>query len=161
MSIDRQLAYAALFGGARAPAPPATRVAIVTCMDSRIDPPVVFGLDPGDANIIRNAGGVIDDGVLRSLTISQHLLGTTGVLIVQHTGCGVLGLDDDALEARLVDHAGEAPAWRGRGFPELEASVREAVRAVRSYPFLLHTDNVRGAILDLESGGAVEVTVED
>jgi carbonic anhydrase len=157
MAIDRQLAYAALFGGARVPAPPSTGIAVVTCMDSRIDPAVVFGLDPGDANLIRNAGGIVDDGVIRSLSLSQHFLGTTGVLIVQHTGCSVHGLDDDAFERKLVERSGERPAWRPGGFADLEESVRHAVGTVRASPFLLHTDNVRGAVLDLIGGGVREV----
>jgi carbonic anhydrase len=158
MAIDRQLAYAALFGGARAPAPPSTGIAVVTCMDSRIDPAVVFGLDPGDVNLIRNAGGVVDDGVIRSLSLSQHFLGTTGVLIVQHIGCSVHGLDDGAFERQLVERSGERPSWRPGGFLDLDESVRHAMETVRSSPFLLHTDNVRGAVLDLINGGVREVT---
>ncbi len=158
MGIDRQLAYAALFGGARVPAPPATGVAIVTCMDSRIDPPVVLGLDPGDANIIRNAGGVVDDGVIRSLSLSQRFLGTTDVLILQHTGCSLIDLDDDEYQARMEREGGETPTWRAGGFSDLDASVRAGVLRVRSSPFLLHTDRVRGAVLDLIDGGVREVT---
>ena len=155
--MDRQLAYAALFGGARVPAPPGTGVAIVTCMDSRIDPPVVFGLDPGDANSIRNAGGLVDDGVIRSLSLSQRYLGTTGVLIVQHIGCSVHGLDDEAFERQLIEESGVKPPWRAGGFADLEESVRHAMRTVRESPFLLHTDNVRGAVLDLIGGGVTEI----
>lgn len=155
--IDRQLAYADLFRGARTPAPPSTRVAVVTCMDSRIDPAVVFGLDPGDANLIRNAGGIVDDGVIRSLAISQRLLGTTSVLIVQHVGCGVHGLDDDDFERGVVADAGTPPPWRAGGFRDLTQSVRAGMRAVRESPFIPHTGDVRGAVLDLIDGGVREV----
>lgn len=158
MAIDRQLAYAALFGGARVPAPPSTGIVVVTCMDSRIDPAVVFGLDPGDANLVRNAGGIVDDGVIRSLSLSQHFLGTTGVLIVQHIGCSVHGLDDGDFERQLFERSGERPRWSPGGFADLDESVRRAVETVRSSPFLLHTDNVRGAVLDLIGGGVREVT---
>jgi carbonic anhydrase len=158
--IDRQLAYARLFRGAKVLAPPATGVAIVTCMDSRIDPPVVFGLEPGDANIIRNAGGVVDDDVIRSLSLSQHFLGTTGVLIVQHVGCRVHGLDDSEFERTLVEQTGVTPPWRGGGFDDLEESVRRSMRLVRESPFLPHRDNVRGAVLDLIDGGVTEVRLD-
>lgn len=158
MGIDRQLSYAALFGGARVPAPPASGVAIVTCMDSRIDPPVVLGLDPGDANIIRNAGGLVDNGVIRSLALSQRYLGTTHVLILQHTGCSLIGLDDDEFEERVRAESGSTPPWRAGGFHDLESSVRDAMEAVRSSPYLVHTDGVRGAVLDLINGGVTEVS---
>lgn len=155
--IDRQLAYAALFCGARAPAPPATRVAVVTCMDSRIDPAVVFGLDPGDVNLIRNAGGIVDEGTIRSLAVSQRLLGTRSVLIVQHVGCGMHGLDDDDFERAVAEDAGTAPPWRAGGFADLDESVRAAMRAVRESPFVPYTDDVRGAVLNLIHGGVREV----
>lgn len=158
MGIDRQLARAQFFAGARVPAAPATGVAIVTCMDSRIDPPVVLGLLPGDANIIRNAGGLVDDGVIRSLALSQRYLQTREVLVIQHTGCSLVGLDDDEFEATVVAQSGARPTWRAGGFPDLEQSVLKAVRQLRESPFLLHRDAIRGAILDLVGGGVTEVT---
>lgn len=157
MGIDRQLQYAALFGGARVPAPPASGVAIVTCMDSRIDPPVVLGLDPGDANIIRNAGGLVDDGVIRSLVLSQRYLATREVLIIQHLGCSLIGLDDEEFADDIERRVGARPRWAAGGFDDVEASVRRAMARVRESPYLLHTDAVRGAVLDLVGGGAHEV----
>lgn len=157
MPVDRQLRYASMFRGSTLAREPSDQVAIVTCMDCRIDPVAVFGLERGEAHVIRNAGGVVNDEVIRSLSISQHTLGTTGVLIVQHIGCGLEGLDDEEY-LRLMDRtAGRRPTWQPGGFADAEASLRRSMEVVRNSPFLLVRDNVRGAILDTLNGGIREV----
>jgi carbonic anhydrase len=135
------------------PPHPALRLAIVTCMDARIDPYAVFGLKPGEAHIIRNAGGLVSPYTLRSLALSQRALGTREVLVAQHTDCGVHGLDDEKLAAQITAEVGFPPAWRGGGFADLEESVRASIRRLRAAPELPHRDAVRGAIIDLVSGG--------
>ena len=140
------------------PPHPALGVAIVTCMDARIDPYAVFGLSPGDAHIIRNAGGLVSPYTLRSLVLSQRALGTREILVAQHTDCGVHGLDDEALAAEITAEVGFPPSWRGGGFADLEESVRASMRRLRASPELPHRDGVRGAIIDLVHGGVREVT---
>ncbi|HEU4802313.1 MAG TPA: carbonic anhydrase [Solirubrobacterales bacterium] len=135
---------------------PRRRLALVTCMDCRIDPLDAAGLEPGDAHVIRNAGAVVTTDVSRSLALSQRALGTEEVWIVKHTDCGLLGLDDreflDAVEAET----GERPGWTPGGFDSLEEGVREAVEQVRSDPALA-SSAVRGFILDVEGGELMEI----
>ena len=135
---------------------PSRRLAVLTCMDCRIEPLASFGLDPGEAHVIRNAGAVVTADVRRSLALSQRALGTEEVWIVKHTDCGLLGLDDreflDALEA----DTGERPGWTPGGFVSLEKGVREAVEQIRSDPALA-SSAVRGFILDVESGELTEI----
>jgi carbonic anhydrase len=135
---------------------PRRRLALVTCMDCRIDPLDAAGLEPGDAHVIRNAGAVVTSDVSRSLALSQRALGTEEVWIVKHTDCGLLGLDDreflDAVEAET----GERPGWTPGGFDSLEEGVREAVEQVRSDPALA-SSAVRGFILDVEGGELMEI----
>ncbi len=139
------------------PSPPRLRVTILTCMDARIQTARLFGLAPGEVHVLRNAGGIVDEGALRSLVISQRLLGTREVLVLQHTGCGMIGLDDEAFAADVERHSGRRPAWRAGGFTDLEESVRRSVAALRAEPTLPHRDRVRGAVLDLAAGGVREV----
>jgi carbonic anhydrase len=149
--------HAAAFRGADLAPAPRLGVAIVTCMDARIDPARALGLEPGDAHVIRNAGGLVTDDVIRSLAISQHELGTREVLVIQHTRCGLLGLDDAELAQRLEAAAGSAPAWSGGGFDDLEASVRDGVARIRGCPFLPHRERVRGFVYEVETGAVREV----
>jgi carbonic anhydrase len=139
---------------------PALGLAIVTCMDARIDPYAVFGLRPGDAHIIRNAGGLVSPYTLRSLALSQRALGTREILVAQHTDCGLHGLDDEALAAEITAEVGFPPSWRGGGFADLEESVRASMRRLRASPELPYRDAVRGAIIDLVDGGVREVADE-
>lgn len=139
------------------PPHPALGLAVVTCMDARIDPFAVFGLRPGDAHIIRNAGGLVSTYTVRSLALSQRALGTREILVAQHTDCGVHGLDDEALAAEITAEVGFPPSWRGGGFADLEESVRISMRLLRASPELPHRDAVRGAIIDLLHGGVREV----
>lgn len=140
------------------PAPPSLRVCIVTCMDARIDLYALLGLQRGQAHVLRNAGGLISDDVIRSLVISQHRLGTTEVMVTHHTGCGMLELDERALQAELIE-AAEAPLpFSLGGFRDLDAQVRESLHRVRQSPYLLHRDRVRGFVVDIDTGGLREVS---
>jgi carbonic anhydrase len=133
-------------------AAPQRRLAVVACMDARLDVARVLGLEPGDAHVIRNAGGVVTDDVIRSVAISQRALDTREVLVIQHTDCGMAKLDETAFRDELTRDAGVEPPFAIRTFSDLEQSVRDAVAALRSSPFLAHRDAVRGAIFDVETG---------
>jgi carbonic anhydrase len=137
--------------------PPVRRVVIVTCMDARIDPAAALGLRPGDAHVLRNAGGIVTDDVLRSVTLSQRKLGTVEVAVIQHSGCGLLGLDDAAVVAAIEADTGAAPGWAPGGFADLDGSVRDGVAALRAAPYLPHRDAVRGFVYDVATGRLREV----
>jgi carbonic anhydrase len=137
------------------PAPPALGVAILTCMDARIDPAALLGLRPGDAHVIRNAGGVVTDDALRSLILSQALLGTREVMVVQHTGCGLIG-DEDELRASVAAATGTEPPGPLHAFTDVEESVRASVQKLRHSPHL--GDAARGFVYEVETGRLREVT---
>ena len=139
------------------PAPPKLGVAIVTCMDARIDPVRLFGLEPGDAHVLRNAGGVVTDDVIRSLMLSQRLLGTRAVMLIHHTGCGAHGLQEEAVKAEVQAETGMRPPFALQGFTDLDAAVRQSMERVRQSPFLPHRDAVRGFVLDVDDGRLREV----
>lgn len=130
----------------------------MSCMDARLDLLGRLGLEVGDAHIIRNAGAVVTDDVVRSLTLSQRLLGTTEVVVVGHTDCGLAGLDDDAFLAELAADAGSRPTWRPGGFPAVEAAVAAAVSALADCPFLPARQAVSGFVYDVADGTLHEVT---
>jgi carbonic anhydrase len=131
---------------------PKLHVAVVTCMDCRIDPVWLLGLQIGDVHILRNAGGLITDDVLRSLALSQRALGTRAVLVVQHPDCGMRGCDDAAFRGALAAETGAEPRWDVPGFDDVREQVRSSVRSVRACPWLPHRDEVRGAIYDVATG---------
>jgi carbonic anhydrase len=137
-------------------AEPGRKLAVVACMDTRLNPYEVLGLSAGDAHIIRNAGGVVTDDVIRSLTISQRVLGTEEIVLVHHTKCGMLGFDEEGFRARLQDDVGQRPPWSAEGFPDLEADVRQSIERIRSSPFLAHKA-VRGYVWDVDTGELREV----
>ena len=139
---------------------PARRLAIVTCMDSRLDVFAALGLQHGEAHVLRNAGGVITDDVIRSLAVSQRRLGTSEVMVVHHTDCGMLTLTDDGFRAELQAATGVAPAFAIESFTDLDADVRQSVLRVRRSPFLLHTGQVRGFVYDVDSHALREVAVD-
>jgi carbonic anhydrase len=126
-------------------------------MDARLDPAAVLGLEEGDAHVIRNAGGVITDDAVRSLAISQHLLGTEEIVLIHHTDCGMLKFTDDEFRARMKDEAGEEPAWSAHAFESLEDSVRESIRRLEANPFVPRTDSIRGFVYEVETGRLREV----
>jgi carbonic anhydrase len=161
-AIDRLAGHAAGFAPAylasKMPATPRLQVAVVVCMDTRLSPYGILGLVEGDAHVIRNAGGLVTDDVLRSLAASQHLLGTQSVMIVQHTRCGLMSITDDAFANTLREHAGTEPPWRLEAFTDLEESVRNGIERVRTSPFLPHRDDVRGFAFDVDTGELREVS---
>ena len=136
---------------------PSRHVAIVTCMDSRIDPLAELGLSVGEAHVVRNAGGVVTDDVIRSLCISQQLLGTREILIVHHSGCGMCGLDEAAFSKEMEERFGERPEWPIGSFADPAEDVQAAIAALRASPFIEHDTAVRGFIYDVESGLLNEV----
>ncbi len=134
------------------PAPPSRRVAVVTCMDARIDIYRALGLEPGQAHVIRNAGGIVTDDVVRSLAVSQRKLGTTEVAVIQHTKCGLEGLDEAPLVAELEVATGSKPQWPIGGFADLRQSVRRSVAALGQDRHLSQVDAINGYVYDVDSG---------
>jgi carbonic anhydrase len=149
--------YAAGFPGPR-PLRPKLRMTVITCMDSRLDLFGALGLEVGDAHLIRNAGGVVTDDVLRSLAISQRVLGTTEVVLIHHTECGMLKFDDDAFRAELEAESGQEPPWRVPGFTDLVEDVRRSVGRVRDCPWIKHRDDVRGFVFDVATARLDEIS---
>jgi carbonic anhydrase len=160
--IDELLENARRYGseGYRASdktAKPGRRLAIVACMDARLRLFSLLGLDEGDAHVIRNAGGVVTDDAIRSLAVSQHLLETLDVMVIQHTDCGLLQSTDAGFDELMREHAGRRPSWGLRAITDLEASVRESVKTIDESPFLVHRGEVRGFIFDVATGDVREV----
>jgi carbonic anhydrase len=151
-------AFAESFDKGDWPLPPAKKVAIVACMDARLNPYPILGLEIGDAHVIRNAGGVITDDEIRSLAISQHLLGTEEIMLIHHTDCGMLTFNDEEFKQRLEGETGQRPDWDARSFPDLEEDVRDSIRRIRESPFIPRTDEVRGFVYEVETGKLREVT---
>jgi carbonic anhydrase len=139
---------------------PRRRLAIVTCMDSRLDVFAALGLEHGEAHVLRNAGGAITDDVIRSLAVSQRRLGTREVMLIHHTDCGMQTLSDDGFRAELQAATGIAPAFAIESFADVDANVRQSVLRVRRSPFLVHTEQVRGFVYDVDTHALREVTVE-
>ncbi len=156
--LRKNQAYAREFDRAGLPAPPSRRLAVVACMDARLDVYRILGLEPGEAHVIRNAGGVVTEDVVRSLLISQRLLDTHEIVLVQHTGCGLLTLREDEVKAGIEAETGRRPAFDLEAFDDLTASVRQSIARLRADPFLPHTDRVRGFVYDVETGRLEEVT---
>jgi carbonic anhydrase len=136
---------------------PRRRLAVVTCMDSRLDVFAALGLEVGDAHILRNAGGVVTDDVIRSLAVSQRKLGTRAVMLIHHSDCGMESITDDGFRAELLETTGVAPAFAIESFADAEADVRQSIERVRRSPFLLHSDEVRGFVYDVDSHRLREV----
>jgi len=150
-------AYTARFPGAR-PLRPKLRLAVVACMDSRLDLFGALGLDIGDAHLIRNAGGLPTDDVLRSLALSQHYLGTREVVLIHHTECGMEGFDDAGFRADLAARTGDVPPWDVPGFTDLRATMRDSVATVRHCAWLPHREDVRGFVFDVATARIDEVS---
>src|SRR3954452_19570279 len=138
-------------------AEPRKKLAVVACMDARLDPAKVLDLGEGDAHVIRNAGGVVTDEEIRSLAISQHLLGTEEIVLIHHTDCGLTKFSDDEFADRLERESGERPEWRAHAFDDLEQSLRDSIRRIRESPFLPRTEKVRGFVYEVETGELREV----
>jgi carbonic anhydrase len=151
-------AYAATFDKGDLPMPPARKVAVVACMDARLNVFGLLGLHEGDAHVIRNAGGVVTEDEIRSLAISQHLLGTEEIILIHHTDCGMLTFTDEEFQTRLEAETGQRPTWRSDAFSDLDTDVRSSLARIRSSPFIPHRDGVRGFVYEVETGGLREVT---
>ena len=153
--------YAAAFDRGDLPLPPAKKVAVVACMDARLLPAKVLGLEEGDAHVIRNAGGVVTDDEIRSLAISQRLLGTEEIILIHHTDCGMLTFTDDDFRQSVQEETGIKPPWAAEAFDDLEADVRQSIARIRASPFIPRTDSVRGFIYEVETGRLREVAAAD
>jgi carbonic anhydrase len=148
--------YAENFSGPL-PMPPGRHVAVVACMDARLDVYRLLGLAEGEAHVIRNAGGVVTEDAIRSLAISQRLLGTTEIILIHHTDCGMLTFSDDAFRADIQADTGIKPSWAAEAFGDLDADVRQSIARVKASPFLPHGDAVRGFVFDVATGRLNEV----
>jgi carbonic anhydrase len=150
-------AYAATFDKGDLPIPPDRKVAIVACMDARINPYRILGLAEGDAHIIRNAGGVITDDQIRSLAISQRLLGTEEIILIHHTDCGMLTFSDDEFREQIRVETGIKPPWAAEAFSDLDTDVRQSIARIQASPFIPVKDSVRGFVYDVDNGTLREV----
>ena len=159
--IDEFLAnnahYAESFSGPL-PLPPARGVAVVACMDARLNVYGILGLNEGDAHVIRNAGGVITDDEIRSLAISQRLLGTSEIILIHHTDCGMLTFTDDGFKASIQEETGLKPAWSAEAFGDLDTDVRQSIARIKASPFIPRKESVRGFVYEVETGRLREVT---
>jgi len=149
--------YAASFAKGDLPLPPAKHSAVVACMDARLNPYGVLGLSEGDSHVIRNAGGVVTDDVIRSLAISQRLLGTTEIVLIHHTGCGMLTFRDDEVKAQIEADTGLRPPFALEAFPDLESDVRQSIARIKASPFVPNKDSIRGFVYEVETGRLREV----
>ena len=149
--------YAASFDKGELPLPPAKGVAVVACMDARLIPTQVLGLEEGDAHVIRNAGGVVTDDEIRSLAISQRLLGTTEIILIHHTDCGMLTFTDDEFKRSVQDDTGIKPEWAAEAFSDLDEDVRQSIARIQASPFIPNKDSVRGFVYEVETGKLREV----
>ena len=150
-------AYAQSFKKGDLPLPPAKRLAVVACMDARLDVYRILGLREGEAQVIRNAGGVVTDDAIRSLTISQRLLGTNEIILIHHTDCGMLTFTDDAVKRQIQDDTGIKPRFALEAFPDLDEDVRQSIARIKASPFIPHK-NIRGFVFDVGTGRLNEVS---
>jgi len=139
------------------PLPPAKHVAVVACMDARLDIYRILGLGEGEAHVIRNAGGVVTDDAIRSLAISQRLLGTREIILIHHTDCGMLTFTDNQFKKSIQDDTGIKPAWSAEAFPDLDEDVRQSIARIKANPFVPHQDSIRGFVFDVATGKLHEV----
>jgi len=149
--------YAEGFGKGDLPLPPAKKIAVVACMDARIIVSRILGLEEGEAHVIRNAGGVVTDDEIRSLAISQRLLGTEEIILIHHTDCGMLTFTDDEFKQSIQDETGIKPEWAAEAFSDLDADVRQSIARIKASPFIPKKDSVRGFVYEVETGRLREV----
>ena len=155
--LEANRSYAQSFDKGDLPTPPGRRFALVTCMDARLDPAKILGLEEGDAHVIRNAGGVATEDAIRSLTISQRLLGTEEIVLLHHTDCGMVTFSDDGFRRDIEEETGIRPSWSAEAFTDPAADVRQSVNRIKASPFIPRTDRVRGFVFDVATGGLEEV----
>ena len=154
--LSNNEAYAAQFSGPL-PLPPASHVAVVACMDARLNVYGILGLAEGEAHVIRNAGGVVTDDEIRSLAISQRLLGTTEIILIHHTDCGMLTFTDDGFKRSIQEETGIKPEWAAEAFTDLDEDVRQSIARIKASPFIPHKDAIRGFVFDVATGRLNEV----
>jgi carbonic anhydrase len=150
-------AYAERFDRGELPLPPARKIAIIACMDARVSPYALLGLKEGDAHVIRNAGGVVTDDEIRSLAISQRLLGTEEIMLIHHTDCGMLTFNDDEFKHQIEEDTGIKPTWAAEAFSDLDQDVRQSLARIKASPFIPNKDHVRGFVYDVDTGRLREV----
>ena len=151
--------YARSFSKGNLAVPPAKRVAVLACMDARLDVHKILGLQEGDAHVIRNAGGAVTEDAIRSLAISQRLLGTTEIILIHHTDCGMLTFKDEDVKRQIEFETGIRPAFAFETFDDLEADVRQSIARIKASPFVPHKDKIRGFVYDVRTGRLEEVGV--
>ena len=156
--VQNARAYAAAFDKGHLPMPPARHVAIVACMDARLNPYGLLGLSEGDAHVIRNAGAVITDDEVRSLAISQRLLGTREIILIHHTDCGMLTFTDDEFKAQIEADTGLRPGWAPESFRDPAADMKQSLARIAANPFIPHKDHVRGFVYSVTDGSLTEIT---
>ncbi|HTN22521.1 MAG TPA: carbonic anhydrase [Solirubrobacteraceae bacterium] len=156
--LENAKGYAEGFDKGDLPMPPGRKIAIVACMDARLNPYGLLGLEEGDAHVIRNAGGVITDDEIRSLAISQRLLGTEEIVLIHHTDCGMLTFTDDEFKRSIQDELGIKPEWAAESFPDVDEDVRQSLARVNASPFIPRKDSVRGFVYEVETGNLREVS---
>ena len=149
--------YSESFEKGDLPLPPAAKVAVVACMDARLDPQAVLGLELGDAHVIRNAGGVVSEDAIRSLAISQRLLGTEEIVLIHHTECGMLTFSDDDFRRQVQEDTGVRPPWAAEAFPDLDEDVRQSIARIKASPFVPRKDRISGFVYDVHDGSLREV----
>jgi carbonic anhydrase len=148
--------YAETFSGPL-PLPPSRHIAVLACMDARLNVYALLGIGDGESHVIRNAGGVVTDDEIRSLAISQRLLGTREIVLIHHTDCGMLTFTDDAFKRQIQDETGIKPAWAPESFSDLDEDVRQSLARIQASPFIVHKDSVRGFVFDVATGLLHEV----
>ncbi len=149
--------YAATFDKGDLPMPPSKQTAVLACMDARLNVYGILGLEEGQVHVIRNAGGVTTDDAIRSLTISQRLLGTKEIILIHHTDCGMLSFTDDAVKQQILEDTGIKPRFALESFPDLDDDVRQSIARIKDSPFVPHTDQIRGFVYEVETGKLREV----
>ncbi len=149
--------YAAGFAKGDLAMPPARKTAVLACMDARLDPARVLGLEEGDAHVIRNAGGVATADAIRSLAISQRLLGTREIVLIHHTDCGMLTFEDDAFRQGIEAETGQRPEWAAEAFPDVDQDLRQSMQRILHSPFIPHRDQIRGFVYHVENGTLREI----
>ena len=149
--------YASAFDKGNLPLPPGKKLAVLACMDARLNPHAILGLSAGDAHVIRNAGGVVTDDEIRSLAISQRLLGTEEIVLVHHTDCGMLTFTDDQFKRQIQDEVGIKPAWAAEAFADLDEDVRQSIARIEASPFIPNKASIRGFVYDVSDGRLREV----
>ena len=159
--VANNAAFAAQHGQRHSDVRPSRRLAVVACMDSRLNVFATLGLTEGEAHILRNAGGVVTDDVIRSLAISQRRLGTTDIMLIHHTDCGMQKVTDDGFRAELQESGGVAPSFAIESFTDVDANIRQSILRVRRSVFLAHRDRVRGFVYDVDTGALREAFVDD